>query len=124
MKEGKDKNSEKGKQGEMIAVTYLLARGYDIKETRWKFLGREIDIIAETEKNIVFVEVKFRYTDSYGEPWEAVNNVKRKRIVEAADAYIRQMDSDKVPRFDIVSILMKFGKEEITHIEEAFWPML
>lgn len=124
MKTGKEKNAEKGEEGERIAVAYLLERGYSICETRWKFQGREIDIIAETPTHMVFLEVKFRYTSDYGEPWEAVTNAKRRRIVYAADAYIAQTGTDKIPRFDIVSIVGRAGMEKITHIEEAFFPLV
>jgi putative endonuclease len=124
MKDERDQQStsEKGRLGEEIALRHLAEMGYDILETRYKFLGAEIDVIAETKTHLVFVEVKLRFTDTYGDPWEAVNPKKRRRIVLAADGYIKSSPSEKEPRFDIISIVYLGGKPRITHIEDAFWP--
>ncbi len=115
--------AEKGRLGEEIALRHLGEKGYHIVTTRFRFLGAEIDIIAETPTHLVFVEVKLRFTDTHGDPWEAVNLAKRKRIVLAADGYIRATGAAKEPRFDIVSVVCNRGKTEVTHLEEAFWPL-
>lgn len=116
-------NKEKGDKGEQLAAEYLEERGYKIIEKNWRYYRFELDLIAENANNIVFVEVKTRYSNFYGEPWEAVNKSKRKKVCLSGDAYIQQFKSSKEPRFDIVSILHMNGKTEITHIEDAFWPM-
>ncbi|HEY8404510.1 MAG TPA: YraN family protein [Flavobacteriales bacterium] len=123
MKEGKEKNKEKGDEGEAMAAAFLEQKGYTIRERKWKYERYEIDLIAEKADVIVFVEVKLRYSDTFGEPWEAVNKAKRQKICAGADAYIHQYDIYQEPRFDIISII-KSGREfRLEHIEEAFWPM-
>lgn len=119
----KTSNKEKGDKGESLAAAYLIERGYTIVETNWKWERFELDIVAARESLMIFVEVKTRYSNTYGEPWEAVNKGKRKRICAAADAYIRQYGIDHEPRFDIISIIKTGDKVTIQHIEEAFWPM-
>lgn len=123
MAKGKESNKEKGDDGENLAAGYLEKLGYIILERQWKYERFEIDLIAEKDKTIVFVEVKTRFSNTYGEPWEAVNQAKRKKICASADAYIQQYDINHEPRFDIVSIIKSDKEFRIEHLEEAFWPM-
>jgi len=123
MAKGKESNKEKGDDGENLAAGYLEKLGYTILERQWKYERFEIDLIAEKDKTIVFVEVKTRFSNTYGEPWEAVNQAKRKKICASADAYIQQYDINHEPRFDIVSIIKSDKEFRIEHLEEAFWPM-
>ncbi len=123
MESTKTNNKEKGDLGEKLAAEFLEKLGYTILERKWKYYRFELDLIVESRTHIVFVEVKMRYSNVYGEPWEAVNKTKRKKICLSADAYIRQMQSAKEPRFDIVSILNMNGGVQILHLEDAFWPM-
>lgn len=123
MAQQKETTKEKGDQGEELAAKYLEKRGYNIIARKWKHERFELDLIAENATHIVFVEVKTRYSNTYGEPWEAVNKAKRKKICISADAYIRECNTSKEPRFDIVSIIKTGGVFSVEHIEEAFWPM-
>lgn len=119
----KETNKQKGDEGESLAATYLEEHGYHIVARQWRFERYELDLVATKENAVVFVEVKTRYSNTYGEPWEAVNKTKRKKICTSADAYIRQYDLTLEPRFDIVSIIKNGNTCAIEHIEEAFWPM-
>ncbi len=123
MESTKTNNKEKGDLGEKLAAEFLEKLGYTILERKWKYYRFELDLIVESQTHIVFVEVKMRYSNVYGEPWEAVNKAKRKKICLSADAYIRQMQSAKEPRFVIVSILNMNGGTQILHLEDAFWPV-
>lgn len=123
MSQGKENNKQKGDEGESLAANYLEKEGYTIIVKNWKYERFEIDLIAEKGNTIVFVEVKTRFSNTYGEPWEAVNKAKRKKICASADAYIQQYDIHHEPRFDIVSIIKSDKEFRIEHLEEAFWPM-
>ena len=114
---------QKGDEGEELAAQYLAGRGYRIIARQWKYERYELDLIVGRDNMLVFVEVKTRYSNVYGEPWEAVNNSKRKKICISADAYIRQYNCAQEPRFDIISIIKSGSRSEIIHIEQAFWPM-
>ena len=53
-------NQGKGVLGETLAKEYLLGRGYDILESRYRTRQGEVDLIAEKDKTLVFIEVKAR----------------------------------------------------------------
>ncbi len=115
-----------GKLGEDEAAKMLCSKGYSIVERNWTLGHLEVDIIAENRKEIVFVEVKTR-TSTFGDirPEQYVNSPKRRRITAAANAYIQQHETEKLPRFDIVGILIDRDTHEIkelTHLENAFSP--
>lgn len=114
-------NTVIGKQGEEIAVNYLINKGYKIRQTNWRFHHLEIDIIAQDKDFLVFVEVKTRTSGDFGYPEDAVSKQKIRRIVDAAEAYILNYDLDVDSRFDIISILIPQNKApEIEHFDDAF----
>lgn len=120
--DSKKENRAKGASGEEEAVRYLRANGYRITERNWTAGKLEVDIVAKKGRYIVFIEVKTRFSKSYGEPWEAVRQRKRQNIIRAADIYIQRKNISEEPRFDIISIVFLPEKTEIEHFEGAFWP--
>lgn len=113
-------HNELGKRGEEAAVRYLQQKGYLILDRNWMNEKYEIDIIAQDDDYIVFVEVKTRSSNQWGNPEEAVSKGKIKRIVNAADFYLIDKDIDLPARFDIISVIWNGHKFEIDHIEDAF----
>ena len=114
---------EIGKKGEEMAVKLLMNKGYKIIERNWYYHRNELDIIAEYDDKIIFVEVKTRTEGEYVEPDFAVSKRKQSAIIKAADGYLIQKDIDKEARFDIVSVIIYPGGTAIEHIEDAFYPM-
>lgn len=109
-----------GKKGEILAQNYLKQNGYKIIATNMKNALGEIDIIATKDKTIVFVEVKTRLTRAFGDPSEAVNYFKQKKLRNVATLYLKQHRLlDATCRFDVISIV---GDEDfkINHIVDAF----
>lgn len=118
-------HNELGTLGEQVAVEHLVRCGYRICERNWRSGRRELDIVALKDGELVVVEVKTRGSGEYGSPTDAIDSRKIRRIVAAADAYIRLKALDIPVRFDVISILHKSGGEHhITHIEDAFYPPL
>jgi len=115
---------ELGKKGEDIAARYLVGKGYKILHRNWRYLHKELDIVATQNKYLVVVEVKTRLSDYWEEPKEAVRRKKQKNIIEAADEYVTRYNINLDVRFDIISILISNGKVEVEHIEDAFYPTL
>ncbi len=111
-----------GKTGELVAADYLKSIGYKILEMNWKSRNKEIDIIALDKNEIVFIEVKTRRNDYFGDPEEAVNLKKQKFLINAAEDYIVTNKIDLEARFDIVSVISDGSKHNINHIKEAFCP--
>jgi putative endonuclease len=112
-----------GDKGERKAVRFLKKLGYRILERQHQAQFGEIDIIAIDGKQIVFVEVKTRRTTDAGQPFEAVDLTKQKKIARAALAWLKSQRRLNQPcRFDVISILWESetGSPEITHIKHAF----
>ncbi|HAX94395.1 MAG TPA: endonuclease [Bacteroidales bacterium] len=118
-------SSTLGRKGEDLALSFLQNNGYKIRNRNWKAGKLEVDIIAETDKFIVFVEVKTRSEDFLESPQEAVTNQKQRSLVLAADTYIRWFDISKPARFDVITVIAKGQTLTIEkHIEDAFYPTL
>lgn len=113
-------HNDLGKKGEEAAVRYLQQKGYSIVQRNWINNKIEIDIIAQNDEFIVFTEVKTRSSDYWGNPEEAVSKGKIKRIVDAADFYLREKDIDLPVRFDVIAVIWTGEKFEIDHIDDAF----
>ena len=106
--------------GEKIGQGYLVNKGYKIIETNFYTKRGEIDIIAQKDNCIIFVEVKTRTSFTFGTPAMAVNTTKKKRIVSSAKTflYLHKLQNHAV-RFDVIEIFINEGKCEINHIEGA-----
>lgn len=115
-------HNQLGRAGEDAAVAYLEANGYYIRHRNWRKGRYELDIVAVTADEIVFIEVKTRGDLFYTDPQDAVNNRKIMHIVNAADAYIRQHQIDLPARFDIIAIVGQAPDFRIDHIVDAFYP--
>lgn len=126
MKESDKNNShKKGKEGEEAAVQFLKNLGYTILEINWRFKKYEIDIIATKNNIIVFIEVKARSSNAFGEPEWFVNKTKQKFLITAANQYIHQKEIEKESRFDIISVLIDNNNTStVKHLEDAFYASL
>lgn len=116
-----------GKWGEDEAAHFLERKGYVILEKDWRLGKRDLDIIALTEdqSTIVFVEVKSRDSNAFQKTEEAVDVPKMRNLAIAANGYIKQNGISIDVRFDIISIVGKISHlESISHIEDAFNPLL
>ena len=107
----------KGKIYEKRAGEFLSELGYEILTYNYSCKIGEIDIIAKKSVTIIFVEVKYRYSNKMGNSLEAVGYRKQKVISKCAAYYIAvNYDSDINYRFDVIG----FEAEQLIHIENAF----
>ena len=115
-----------GQIGEELAAKIMQEKGFRVVDMNWKFGHLEMDVIAVSKKEIAFVEVKTRTTSFGGKrPEEYVDDLKRRRMAAAANAYIKFHKIELVPRFDIIGITMDattHEAKEVTHLEDAFLP--
>ena len=109
-----------GREGEDVAASYLIQKGYRIVARNWRYGPKEIDIVARDGETMVFVEVKTRSTLAFELPQEAVTKKKMKNLVEAADAYMLQYNIELEGRFDIVGVLNGNPPKVIEHIAGAW----
>ena len=113
-----------GEDGEAIAAIYLIDQGYQIVERNWRIGKYEIDIIAYDGADLVIVEVKSRSDDQYAMPEDAITLPKIRRLVRAADAYVKLKDIAVGARFDVVTVIFDTEPPRIDHIVDAFYPPL
>jgi putative endonuclease len=118
---------ETGNKGEDIACDYLDKKGFNILARNWRYLKAEVDIICkdlETDE-LVFVEVKTRSSDEYGQPSEFVTVKQQKLIISAAHQFIVSNEREEDARFDIISIVIESNEnQELDHIKDAFYATL
>ena len=119
-------NKDLGDIGEEFAANYLKSRNYEILSRNFRF-GKtaEIDIIAEINDTIIFVEVKTRNNQKYGTPAEAVTLKKQQKIIQAATKFLQLNDYfDRSCRFDVFEVFANDNQDPIdwkyNHIENAF----
>ena len=124
-----------GNIGEDAAARYLRENGYVVKARNVHLSHNELDIVAEDDEYIVFVEVKTRSVKSedmylpYGSPASAVTQGKRNRTVVAANNYLNSnrfsKHAKKQPRIDVVEIYLEDTPngtkiKDRKHLEGAF----
>jgi putative endonuclease len=119
-----------GQKGEDVACKYLKKKGYKILERNFKNKsGRqmgEIDIIAKIGEEIVFVEVKTRELERYGQtlPEENINRDKLHKMNKISSVYIKKNNLwNKAYHFDAISVwLDESGKRaKVRHLENIFY---
>ncbi len=111
-----------GGSGERLAASWLEARGYRILGCNWRCAYGELDVIAEDEGELVFVEVKTRRGEAMGLPEEAITPSKRQHLVAAAQWYLEAAGTpEQAYRIDVVAVqLAPSGKLlEVRHYERA-----
>lgn len=108
-----------GSEQETKVQEYLQEKGYEILARNFYTKHGEIDLIAKKDGYLVFVEVKYRADGRFGEPEEAVDFRKQKKIIAAAQYYLYK---NRIPfetpcRFDVAGVM----GEKIRITENAFW---
>ena len=99
------KRKETGTIGENIAADYLAKRGYHIRERNYRIRAGEIDIIAEKDGTLVFVEVRTKTSRQFGTAEESITERKKKRLIALAEAYLSDCGEQPAScRIDIVAI--------------------
>jgi len=96
---------ELGSLGERFAQRHYHSLGFEVIAANFHSRYGEIDMIAENNEYIVFVEVKTRSPHNGTAPAEAVTVRKQRRIIQTAQQYLLDHPSEKQPRFDVVEIL-------------------
>ena len=111
-----------GRLGERLATEKLISVGYRILEPNFRCRYGEIDIVAEDEQDLVFVEVKTRRGQAYGRPEDAVTVQKQRKLIEVAMHYLElHACYDRSWRIDVVAVQLSVqGKlEEIRLYQHA-----
>lgn len=96
-----------GRAGETIATQYLIEQGYHIRERNFRTRVGEIDIIAEKQHTISFIEVKTKINLKQGKPYEEVTWSKIRALRRAVENYVseNQLSKHKLS-LDVISIVV------------------
>ena len=110
-----------GAVGEDFAAGLYEKSGYTITTRNYHSRYGEIDLIAETEDTLCFVEVKTRKLTTLGTPAEAVDFRKQKKMTLTAMKYLTDVECFKQPRFDVLELWQDGGRiVRYNLIENAF----
>lgn len=111
---------QKGKEGELLVARYLQKQGYTIITHNYRKQFGEIDVIAQKDDTIAFVEVKWRH-DPLIDPAEVIGYSKQKKITSIAKHFLSQhTEIEVVCRFDVALIEEYNNSIELRYIENAF----
>ena len=118
------RNNLLGAWGESLAAEYMKKKRYKLVACNYSCRLGEIDLICQNRKYLVFVEVKLRKTDRFGQAREFVGVGKQEKIRATALFWLQQNPTELQPRFDVIEIYAPQGrataKPQMIHLEDAF----
>lgn len=121
----KERDSLLGKEGERRVAAYLRQKGYIIVKQNYRERYGEIDIIAEKNDLLVFVEVKTRSENALIRGFDAIDRYKQQRIQKTAALFLQRFDGDYNVRFDAAEVVV-YHKDDgnlgwrLEYMENAF----
>lgn len=111
---------QKGKEGETLVAQYLQKNGYTIISQNYRKFFGEVDLIAQKNDTIAFIEVKWRHNPLI-DPAELIGTSKQKKIISIAKAFLSKHNNlDVVCRFDVALIEDYNNSIELRYIPNAF----
>ena len=114
-------HNKTGSLGEGLAVEYLIKNGFGLLHQNWRHSHWEVDIIAQKDTVLHFIEVKTRRTKKFGHPEESVTKKKIQNLINASEEYLYQFPQWKRIQFDILSItILKNEPAEYFFIEDVY----
>lgn len=119
----KSYNKEIGSYGEILSINYLIKNGYFILDKNYRNRLGEIDIVCKKNDILVFIEVKSRYTNTYGSPMESVTYYKQKQIIKISKLYIMLKKYTNINiRYDVIEVVFNNKNQlfNINHVLDAF----
>jgi putative endonuclease len=107
-----------GRFGEERAVAHLRAHGHEILDRNWRCAEGELDIVARERDVLVFCEVKTRSGRAFGDPAEAVDRDKLRRIRRLALRWLagHQFNGYRELRFDVVAVIRERSGVTVRHV--------
>ncbi|MDC9714600.1 MAG: YraN family protein [Gammaproteobacteria bacterium] len=113
-----------GNKAENLALQYLKKHGLKLVEQNYLIKGGEIDLIMldKSEKNLVFVEVRYRANAHFGSAISTVNSAKQAKIIRTANYFLQKNSDydDFICRFDVIGLESDLKCPKINWIKDAF----
>lgn len=104
-----------GNLGESAVCDFLVRNGYKILKRNFTVRGGEIDIIAEKNGTIAFVEVKTRKEGSLTEAEQAITAGKKRHIIRTAEIFLEKLNEPRNCRFDVAAV--QVSDRKVTHLK-------
>jgi putative endonuclease len=112
-----------GRRGEALAEAFLLGLGMRIRDRNFRVRGGpELDLVAEHEGTLVFVEVRTRSKRDGFAPLDSVDRDKQQNVRRAARSWLRAAgwNRDQPVRIDVVGVVFDEHGARLVHLEDAF----
>ena len=100
----RNKRQLTGQAGEDDALKHLQQHGLILQERNFLCKGGEIDLVMNERGTLVFVEVRKRALSQYGSAADSVTAGKQRRLIIAAQVYLKRYKMPPACRFDVVAI--------------------
>ncbi|MDA3814855.1 MAG: YraN family protein [Patescibacteria group bacterium] len=109
-----------GKKGEDTACEYLQENGFQILERNYKKKYVEMDIIVSKDDELIFVEVRTKTGEKFGDPEESIKKDKLRRLKRGALGYAQRKNYKGQYRIDLICIVLNSEGEveRIAHYED------
>ncbi len=114
-----------GKQIEQAGAKYLQQHGLKLVDQNHHCRRGEIDLIMREQELLVFVEVRFRRSATFGDGAESVTHAKQLKLIAAARHYIqsRGLGETLCYRFDVLAVTASGSTQsqlQFSWIQDAF----
>lgn len=93
-----------GNWGESYACDYLNRQGLKILSRNFRAKTGEIDIIAQDDDYLVFIEVRVRFNKMHSNAAESINLSKQRKILKTAEFYLQKFNYRGKCRIDVIAI--------------------
>jgi putative endonuclease len=100
-----------------LACAFLERRGLRLIEKNYRCKRGEIDLIMQHDRQLVFVEVRYRQSLAYGGPLASIDHKKRAKLIACALQYLQSTNAQTQARFDVVGIS---AENRIDWVQNAF----
>ena len=111
-----------GRWGEEVAARHLVRQGWTIHHRNLRVDRSEVDLVAEKEDTLAFVEVKTRTRARFQDPFSAIAPEKQRRLMAAAERWLADNAPLNKPfRFDAIAVTGCPGQAvRVEHLENAW----
>lgn len=106
-----------GKAAETTVANFLSAEGYKILGRNWRTKVCEIDIVAQKDQTIYFIEVKFRSAQAQGSGFEYIGPQKLRRLRFAAAIWCQNYSWEGDYQLLAAAVDGQTGEIEISEID-------
>ena len=111
----------KGVESEDQACNFLQHKGLNLITRNYYCRQGEIDLIMSDKETTVFIEVRYRKNNHYGDAKESITIQKQNKIRTTALHYMQSHPDSNNVRFDVIAITGEGSQQQFEWIQNAFY---